>query len=277
MPGPTIPVDLINEALGECGLDPIGDLDDGSAAANVALRIYDPTLRELHAGAPWNFARRQENMVLLADISGEQSVYTDVAAPWAYMYEWPIDCVHARWVPGNGTQTSITVPPIFSSTPNLIPSTPAWNYPTPFQVSSSDRPNDVATDWYLIEGHDPEHTKVVLSNMSGASLIYTGLMQYPDAWDALFRRAMVAALSARLAMPLIKDRKEARVIRGDNIAIARDALTAARVRDGDEGWTVADHTPDWIRARTGWNAYGMAGFIGCGWLPTTFDDAGGVY
>src|SRR5436190_23860943 len=99
MPGPTLPVDLINEALDECGLEAIGDLDDGSKTANVARRIYDPTLRGLLAGAPWNFARRFENLVLLADASGQNSTFTDVDPPWSYMYEWPIDCVHARYIP----------------------------------------------------------------------------------------------------------------------------------------------------------------------------------
>lgn len=272
MSSPTIPVDIVDEALGECGLDAIGDLTDGSPAALAATRFYDRTLREIHAGAPWNFARRQENMTLLADVTGVLSNFTDVLAPWTYMYEWPIDCVHARFVPAGAPQTTVQVVPIFSSTPNIVPQGAGWSYPTPFLISSSDRPNDVSTNWYLTEGHDPEHTRVILSDIQNASLIYTGIMQYPDAWDPLFYRAMVGALAARLAMPLLKDKGAG--IHKDNIMIAKQALDAARVRDGDEGWTVHDHVPDWMQIRTTWGYWGSNG-CGCGWMNVPWID--GVY
>jgi hypothetical protein len=104
------------------------------------------------------------------------------------------------------------------------------------------------------------------------------MMQYPDAWDPLFEQAMVAVLAARLAMPLIEDKKFAREVRSDNIAIAKASIDTARVRDGDEGWTVQNHTPDWMRARTS-----SAGWYGPGILYNSWDsmpfveDAGGAY
>jgi hypothetical protein len=92
---PTLPVDIVNRARDECGVDTLGDMDE---AAN---RIYWPTLRQLLAAAHWNFARKQIDLVMLADIGGQYSAMRDVPAPWGYMYEWPVDCVHARFVPGN--------------------------------------------------------------------------------------------------------------------------------------------------------------------------------
>jgi len=106
-------------------------------------------------------------------------------------------------------------------------------------------------------------------------LVYTGLVQYPDAWDAGFHRAFVAALAARLAIPCIEDKAQARAMRSDQLAIARDALIEARVRDGNEGWTLTDHTPDWIRVRT---STAWRGWHGSGWCSFPFvEDAGGVY
>ena len=100
--------------------------------------------------------------------------------------------------------------------------------PTPFIVANSSRVNPIESEWYDIEGHDPESTRVILSDQPNSTLIYTGLMMYPDNWDPLFKQAVIAALAVRFAMPLIRDRKEARVIRDDNMKIAREALNAAK-------------------------------------------------
>lgn len=263
----TLPEDVVNRALDECGVEEIGDLSEGSRAARAATRIYVPTLRQLLSAAHWNFARKQSPLVLMSDVSGIYIANTDVPAPWSYMYEWPVDAVHARFVPiANGT---------VDAQGNLTNSVAAWNAPTPFLVASANRINDPAGNWALTEGHDPEQTRVILSNQIGSSLVYTGLMQYPDAWDPLFEQAMVSTLAARFAMPLIADKKLAQVIRADNIQIARESLNAARVRDGNEGWTVQNHTPDWIRARTSGTSWGVLYYP---WANMPFvEDAGAVY
>lgn len=275
---PTLPVDVVNRALDECGIAAIGDLEDGSTPARAATRIYVPTLRQLLSAAHWNFARAQVPMVLLGDVTGIYSTFQDVPGPWVYMYDWPIDCVHARWVPRNYNNA------FFDPSTQTTPGTPvtsgtiAWSSPSPFLITSVLLPNDVAGEWYNTEGHDPEQTKVILSNQLSASLVYTKLMQYPDAWDALFEQAMVAVLSARLAMPLIADKAFARQVRADNVQLAKSAIDAARVRDGDEGWTVQNHTPDWIRARTSDLALGGPGILYNSWASMPmFEDAGAAY
>lgn len=266
----TLPVDVVNRALDECGVDEIGDLEEGSRAALAATRIYVPTLRQLLSAAHWNFARKQYPLVLVGDVSGQYIANTDVPNPWNYMYEWPVDCVHARFVPSTDGGT-------VDSSGNLTANLRAWSAPSPFLVASANIVNDPTGNWGDVEGHDPDQTRVILSNQIGASLVYTGMMQYPDAWDPLFEQALVAVLSARLAMPLVDDKKLARVIRADNIAIARGALDAARVRDGNEGWTVVDHTPDWIMARTSGIAWGGPGVLYYPWTNMPFLDSRAVY
>lgn len=262
---PTLPEDVVNRALDECGVDEIGDLSEGSKAARAATRIYVPTLKQIFSAAPWNFARKQLPLVLLADASGQYIANTDVPGPWSYMYEWPADAVHARFIPANTGNVD--------ANGNLLDNNIAWARPTPFIIASANRVNDPAGNWGDVQGHDPDQTKVILTNQIGASLIYTAWMQYPDSWDPLFEQAVVATLAARLAMPLVDDKKLARVIRADNIAIAQSALDAARVRDGNEGWTVVDHTPDWIRARTS-----SDGMLYNPWTSMPFgEDAGAVY
>jgi hypothetical protein len=266
---PTTPDDIVNEALDELGVEEIGDIHEGSRTANVARRNYDPMLRAMHAAAPWNFARRQRQIDIRGDASGQYHTNRNVPLHWAYMYEWPNDCVHARYVLGlNAYALDESGAPLYAQAP--------WARPAPFLVTDAPLVNDIASDWSLTEGHNPESTRIIATNQLGAMLVYTGLVQYPDAWDPGFRRAFVAALAARLAMAAIEDKGAARAIRGDQLQIAREALIEARVRDGNEGWTVVDHTPDWIRIRSG-GGWGRE-WYGTGWANFPFvEDAGGVY
>lgn len=274
---PTTPVDLVNRALDECGLQAIGDLEDGSKAALAATRIYDPLLRQLHSMAFWNFARREIHLSYLGDISGRHTFNRLVPRPWSFMYEWPVDCVHARFVPTTCGLDNINIE-IFgadSSPVTMVPRFPTS--PSPFLVMAAPIPNLVESEWDLTEGHDPEQTRVVLSNQVDATLIYTGLFQYPDAWDPLFEQAFVAMLAGRLAMPLIDDKKFAVQIRNYNRDIAKEAIAAARIRDGDEGWTVADHMPDWMTIRTSGIAWGGPGVLWYPWVGMGEFDPGGTY
>lgn len=274
---PTTPVDLVNRALDECGLPAIGDLEDGSRAALAATRIYDPLLRQLHSMAFWNFARRELRMSYLGDISGRHTFNRLVPAPWSFMYEWPVDCVHARFVPTSCGLDNINEV-IFGPGAGAVSAIPRFpSSPAPFLVMAAPLPNLVESEWYLTEGHDPEQTRVILSNQLDATLIYTGLLQYPDAWDPLFEQAFVAMLAGRLAMPLIDDKKFAVQIRNYNRDIAKEAVAAARIRDGDEGWTVADHMPDWMTIRTSGIAWGGPGVLWYPWVGSGDFDPGGVY
>lgn len=270
---PTRPEDIVNRALDECGVDEIGDLYEGSEAARAALRIYDPVLRQLHSAAHWNFARRQQQLILNGDRQGRFNPNKYVPHPWTYQYDWPVDCVQARWVLRN----CVTA---LDESGDPVGIAPAWNAPAPFLVTDAPLPNDPNSDWSLIEGHNPESTRVICCNELAAVLVYTGLVQYPDSWQPLFEQAMVATLAARLAMPLVskRDMRAALQVRQQNVLIAKQAIDEARVRDGDEGWTIQNHTPDWIRVRTDGAAWSGPGVFWYGWqaMPMV-EDAGGVY
>jgi len=265
---PTTADDITNEALVELGVTPIGDLYEGSRAAVAGRQLYDTLLRGMFAAAPWNFARRERQIDLRGDRCGQHHTNKLVPLSWRYMYEMPNDCVHARYVPALGAYAlDESGAPLYAQ--------PAWNRPAPFLVTDAPLPNDVNSDWPLVEGHSPESTKVICTDELGAHLVYTGLLQHPDSWDPLFRRALVATMAARIALSAIEDKNLARALRGDQMTIAKEALVEARVRDGNEGWTVVDHTPDWIRARSS-NSWGHPRY-GTGWDSRFVEDAGGVY
>jgi len=249
---PLTPDDIVNEALVDLGIDPVGDLSQGSAAAAAGRTVYDAVLREMHAAAPWNFARRQRQLDMRADRSGVYHNNRTVPEPWAYGYEWPNDCVHVRMVLALGAHAlDPSGAPVYAAPLGPWGGNLALAGAAPFAVGDMPWPNDVASDWPLVEGHSPESTRAVLTDQLGAVAVYTGLVQYPDTWPPLFKRALVATLAGRIALAAVADKPAARALRGDMAAIARDALALARVQDANESWTVRDHIPDWIAARSG--------------------------
>jgi hypothetical protein len=305
----TVPADICNRALDAAGWDgpSVGDLEEGTRQAEILLRAYGPDLRQLLRTAHWNFARKQAPMYLLADGTGQSpGVGTVVPSPWTYEYAWPIDAVKARFVPFN-MQQQATAPQVSGSfpivqgpptpstvsmtglnliTPNNVRLVPArflvtldYNYPTTVGA---------ITDWSQLpdvqtgEGFGPTQRTVVLTNVQNASLIYTALVTYPDEWDVLFQEAFVQLLASRVALPLAKDKKFGLMMRAQAIAACKEAVSQARVTDGNEGWSTVDHLPDWLSNRNaggywganfGWaNGGGWPGVFGMGWDTLSFGD-----
>lgn len=265
MSGPTTPADIVNRALDAVGRSDlaIGDVQEGTEAAKPALRIYGQTLRQLLRASHWAFARKQANMLLLGDQTGNTpSVGTMVIPPWTYEYAYPDDCIKARFVPQNNSLSSSDTPqgnislgtaPAMTNVTNapsngyrLIPArfliSTDFNYPVQTGVAP--------TNWWEAAETGPVQRSVVLTNVKNASLVYTALMVYPDEWDSLFQEAMVAILASRLAVPLWpRDPKMGLAMRAQALQIARAAIMDARVADGNEGVPTSDISVDWMRVR----------------------------
>jgi hypothetical protein len=286
------PTDIANQCLDTVGsTEVLGDIEDGSRMANVVLRSYRQCLMQLLRAAHWSFARKQAPMILLADATGQTpNTPTQVPVPFTFEYQYPIDCMKARFVPANPhglngiiPQNNIMLPNVPLTT-NGIPALaqqrliPArflidvdYNYPPP--------PGQITWE---VQGVSPVSQTVILTNVKHAILVYTALMLYPSQWDSLFRAAMVAYLAAEIALPIWaeKDRKFGLTLRQQQYAIAAQKLQQARATDGNEaGFANTDHTPDWMRTRHsggGWNrGYSDGpGVLGYGWDTCGFE--GGI-
>jgi hypothetical protein len=103
--------------------------------------------------------------------------------------------------------------------------------------------------------NNPAQT-VVLTNQEFPLLEYT-VATAEATWDAMFEDTMVSALAARLAQVLTGDKALAR----DKITIANANIQNARGVDGNEGLTINDHMPDWIRVRGVGGALGYEAFF----------------
>lgn len=87
--------------------------------------------------------------------------------------------------------------------------------------------------------------RVILTNQENAVLAYCKRVTDPNQWDSQFQQAMIAGLAARLANPLTGDDKKAQT----KLNEANAFIIEARKSDANEGLTVNDVTPDWIRIR----------------------------
>ena len=283
----TLPADIVNRSLDMVGKPDlaIGDLEEGTEAAKPALRAYGPCLRQLLRAVHWGFARKQAQLTLLADQTGQTpDVGTSVVPPWAYEYAYPIDCMKARFVPQNNELTGSGSPQGNISLPDNVPMmtnitnapTNGWrlmparflvaldfNYPV---VVGGPQPWGSNNEWWAVSGEGPVQRTVVLTNVKQASLVYTALVLYPDEWDVLFQEAMVQLLAAHLAMPLWKkDPKFGLTLQAQAIAKAKSAITEARIADGNESTAVSDITVDWMRARNAGGGSWWGGGQGSGW------------
>jgi hypothetical protein len=278
-----LPTDVVQQSLDAAGIDYLlGDIEDGSRPAQVLLRAYQQCLMQLLRGCNWDFARKTEQLTLLADATGNTpNVGAVVPVPYIYEYAYPIDCVKARFVPWNMPWQNPGIPPgnirtgfvVQAGQPQPPLGTPPITglgnpqltgnriRPARFVVATdSNYPADATSIDTL--GVSPAGRTVILTNVQFAFLIYTQLVLYPSQWDALFRAALVAYLASEIALPLAADKKFGMAMRRDNIAVAKAKIEQARIRDGNEGFYSSNLAVDWMAAR--WT--GGAGGWGSNWI-----------
>lgn len=286
-----LPQDIWNQALDQAAIDfVIGDPNEGTKPAEACRRNYRTLRRSLLRAAHWDFARASVPMLLLADATGQTpNVGRIVPQPWNYEYALPTDSLKVRFVPWTNYATPGGQIPQGNIVPpdNSVPLTGGLNAPPVNQLQqvparflvtqdSNYIPDLTNVEWWEIEGVSPTGRVVICTNVYMANVVYTRDVVYPNMWDDLFRTAMVALLAQEIAVPLAKDKKEGMAMRNQNIAIAKEKISAARATNANEGWVNTDHVPDFIRVRnTGswgnqfgnnqWGGGGGAGVFGYGW------------
>jgi hypothetical protein len=241
----SVPIVLCNRAISAIGTrSQIASLNEDSPEATQCLLIFEPTRKSLLQSAHWDFARATAYLTLLKALPGTPESPNAPTAnrwdpttmpppPWLYSYAYPPDCIQIRYVApqmflGGAMPSGI---PMFS-VPTTIPTLQAGLQAQPFAVAA-DRD---------IQNFD---ITVVLTNQSQAIAIYTRDITNPGLWSSLFQDALVDSLSAQLAMALTGNLTLARA----KAQSAMSSITIARARDGNEGLTIDDHTPEWLRVR----------------------------
>ena len=276
-----LPTDVAAQALDAIGSEyVIGDLEEGSREAQVLLRAYLQCLQQLLRGANWDFARKTAPLELLADATGQTpNVGVLVPSNYVYCYAYPTDAMKVRFIPWNHQWPGSGTPQGNYAIPSNVPietglGAPWFGnriIPAKFVIATdSNYPPPSGTITWETQGLSPQSRTVILTNVKNAQCTYTALMLYPSLWDPLFREALVAYLASQVALPLTKDKALGRVLRDEQIQIAKQKIEMARMADGNEAFTDSTLVVDWMQYRNnggGWGGYGGAfdGGWGGGW------------
>jgi len=359
----TSTVDVVNRALQTIGTrttvtaaELTNETTNEAIQANLILEnMRDDLLRM----APWDCALKTANLTYITSVPGtpeNTSPATQLwtpgqpAPPWAYEYQYPVDCLRACYIiPANQTGFSGGIPittavtggasafwqgppvrfkvqvdeffPVTAAavvaggsgyavgdviTLPLGPTTsPPIGAPVQLHVDSVGVGNAVATvsvvnvingsasplggsyfaiqtgtieqdtttgsgtgaSFTLTQSSTKGTQRVILTNQEFATLGYVKQVTDPNVMDTLFQTAWVNLLASGLCMALRGDKTLANsLIQEVNLAIE-----SARAVDGNEGLTINDVTPDWIRARgVAWDDGYMSG-------PYSSFDWGGMW
>lgn len=212
----------------------ISNLNEGSTQADACATLFTPTFEALARAAYWNCLRAQVTLSLIAAAQGTPENQEGASlplppSPWLYAYQYPSDCLAARFV--------------LPSLPNNAPGVPISPAYLGGITSFSGREYPFRVGYITDTSGNP--LIVVLTNQPQAQLVYTVNQPNPQIWDSSFQAAMVASLAAYLVPALSLNMTLAQM----QIRIADTIITQARVRDGDEGSQSQDHIPDFIKAR----------------------------
>lgn len=235
-------VDVANRALsstGSRGITQIASLTEDSNEAAACNLWFGAVRDELLRMAPWNCATNTETLALLKSAPGTPEFTGDVpeqwnktlpTPPWAYSYAYPNNCLRPCWIIPQFA-TGMAGVPITTAVTGGVPT--YWNGPAVRYRVAIDQDDD---------GND---IKVILTNQEDAILVYVKQVTNPDIWDMQFQQAMVAALAGRIVFSLTGDKDLANA----KLKEANLYITMARQGDGNEGLTINDVVPDWIRVR----------------------------
>lgn len=239
-------------------LSQISNINEDSTEARACNVWFTPTFEQLGRSARWNCLHAQTTLSLLAAAIGtpENPNGTTLPlppTPWLYSYQMPANCLAVRFIVPSAPATATGIPPTAASiaAPIYIPG----GGQIPFVVATgTDNFNNVIN--------------IILTNQSQAQIVYTLNQANPAIWDSQFQAAMVASLAAYLVPSLSLDLPLMQL----SIKTAEGIIAQARAADGNEGVTVMDRTPDWIRARAAGSSYGYYG-AGYGWNGACFGGA----
>lgn len=332
--------DVCNRMLQKIGTrTTVTDAEIAGNTSNEAIQfnlMYEELRDRLLRMAPWDCAMRTANLVYITSQPGtpeNTSPGTNLwtpgqpAPPWAYEYQYPVDCLSARYViPSTQTGFAGGVPITTAVTGGA--SSWWWGQPVRFKVqtdafypvtaaavaaggsgyavddiitlaagNSASPPigapaqlrvltlgggGAVATVEVVnvIAGSAIPHggsyfapqtnpvsqgsstgagtgatfnltygakgsQRVILTNQEYATLAYTQQVTDPNVFDPSFRDGLYTAGGAALCMALQGDKDLANRLLG----AANETIRIARADDGNEGLTINDVTPDWIRTR----------------------------
>ena len=331
-------VDIVNRALQVIGTrttvtaaELANQTSNEAIQANLILTQYRDQLLRM---APWDCSLNYANLTYITSVPGTPENTSPVttlwqkgqpAPPWAYEYQYPVDCLRACFIiPANQTGYAgipittavtggasafwngqpvkfkvaidqfypVTAAAVVSGGTGYVvgdiitlPIGPTTSAPigAPVQLRVATAPGGVVATVTVVNvilgsatplggsyfspqtgtiaqssttgsGTGATFTltfgsqgdqRTILTNQDFATMAYCRQVTDPNVMDSLFQEAWTSVLGAGLTMALTGDKGLANMAIGS----ANHKLLEARKVDGNEGLTINDVTPDWIRTR----------------------------
>jgi hypothetical protein len=187
---PTIStVAICNMALTHIGADStIESIDEDSAEANACKTWFDWSRVQVLELSDWSFARKRVTLALHGDAAPE--------GDWLYRYEYPSDCVNARYIPQAGGWTDDATP-------------------------------------FVVEVTDDGSEKTILTDMGSAVLVYTFDQKNSMLWSSGFIDALALRLASNIAFTLTGSRELAAQLAKDSVN-AVGIAAASNANEGRE-------------------------------------------
>jgi hypothetical protein len=261
-------VDICNRALSAIGTrSTIATLTEVSNEATQCNLLFGTVRDEILRMAPWNSAQNFNNLALICAAPGTPENPTTGSStwekgipppPWCYEYAYPSDCLRPLWIVPQFSTGFASGIPITTAVTGGAPS--FWNGPpVRFKVGI----DQIGPAGVPVASGGTD-TKVIYTNQEQAILCYLKQVTDPDIWDAQLQQAVTSYLASRLVIALTGDK----ALANQKIQEANGFILVARAGDGNEGLTINDVTPDFIRVR------GIVPIADYGWSPNTVFDWG---
>ena len=271
----TTDVDIVNRSLSLIGTrSTIASLAEQSNEAIAANTWVDVVRDEVIRLAPWNSVMTFNTLVLSCAAPGTPENPTTGAVqwargiplpPWSYEYVYPSDCIRPLWIVPQFQTGFASGVPITTAVTGGAPA--YWNGPpVKFKVST-----DLLDPVTFIPSPAPPvgtgfDTRIILTNQEFALLVYNKRITNPDVMDDNLKACWEMVLAGRLVWQLSGNSALANA----KLQEANNMIMAARAVDGNEGVTINNVTPDWIRIRGIDYPYDQA------WTPNIQYDWGAV-
>lgn len=210
-------VQICNMALAHVGATPIEAMNERTKEASQCRLWYDVCRQQALGQYNWGFARKRRTLACHGD---------DPPDSWGYRYQYPVDCLKARWIVNPYDSTGIGAPFIIGS--DIAMYFPNASDAIPFVV-----------EWA------PNGTKSILTNHECPELLYTFDQTEPGFFSHHFIDCLSWLMASRMAFTIT-----GKMVLEDRAMKAYDYLIRnAAALDGNESVDKPPREAEWIRGR----------------------------
>lgn len=196
-------VEIANMALGNIRGGTISSFTEGSVQANACNLKYDLLRDRMLTEAPWGFNRRVRALSLL----------TTELFNFAYVYQYPIDCLKIERLIGSWEEISTATSGVISRVRDEeLLSLSSLRTKIPYDVFNED------------------DNKVIGANEPDLRIDYALKITDPNLFSSDFTLALSHLLASEIAIPVI-GAELGRALRKDELAIYNSYLTSALAND----------------------------------------------